>query len=59
MIFEKISLKNRRLYLMKHLILVEEANQFAKLSEFSKAISSYEEAISIQFRLRRGLLQSW
>ena len=33
---------------MKHLILVEEANQFAKLSEFSKAISSYEEAITIQ-----------
>ncbi len=48
MIFKKISLKNTRLYLMKHLILVEEANQFAKLSEFSKAISSYEEAISIQ-----------
>ena len=45
---EKISLKNTRLYLMKHLILVEEANQFAKLSEFNKAISTYEEAISIQ-----------
>ena len=30
---------------MKHLILVEEANQFAKLSEFNKAISTYEEAI--------------
>jgi predicted TPR repeat methyltransferase len=45
---EKISLKNTRLYLMKHSILFEEANQFAKLSEFSKAIRSYEEAISIQ-----------
>ena len=45
---KKISLKNTRLYLMKHLILVEEANQYAKLSEFNKAISSYEEAISIQ-----------
>ena len=33
---------------MKHLILVKEANQFAKLSEFSKAISSYEKAITIQ-----------
>jgi predicted TPR repeat methyltransferase len=33
---------------MKHLILAKEANQFAKLSEFSKAISSYEEAITIQ-----------
>ena len=33
---------------MKHLILVEEANQFAKLSEFNKAISTYKEAISIQ-----------
>ena len=48
MILKKISLKNRRLYLMKHLILVEEANQFAKLSEFNKAISYYDEAISIQ-----------
>ena len=46
--FKKKYLKNTRLYLMKHLILVEEANHFAKLSEFSKAISSYEEAISIQ-----------
>ena len=45
---EKISLKNTRLYLMKHSILFEEANQFAKLSEFNKAISTYEEAISIQ-----------
>ena len=45
---KKISLKNTRLYLMKHLILVEEANQYAKLSEFNKAISTYEEAISIQ-----------
>ena len=33
---------------MKHLILVEEANQFAKLREFNMAISTYEEAISIQ-----------
>ena len=33
---------------MKHLILVEEANHLAKLSKFNKAISSYEEAISIQ-----------
>ena len=48
MIFKKISLKNTYLYLMKHSILFEEANQFAKLSEFNKAISSYEEAISIQ-----------
>ena len=48
MIFRKISQKNTRLYFMKHLILVDEANQLVKLSEYNKAISSYKEAISIQ-----------
>ena len=33
---------------MKHLILFEEANKLIELNEFNKAISCYEEAISIK-----------
>ena len=33
---------------MKHLILFEEANKLIELNEFNKAVSCYEEAISIK-----------
>ena len=47
MIF-KIYLINKHFNSMKHLILFEEANKLIELNEFNKAVSCYEEAISIK-----------